>query len=966
MEEKLSNEKVKQLLAPWRFSFRSPGFENRLVVALQLFEHFPLDIAVTGGTREANAKLASLICGLSEDTEESETEGEETDEDKEEQETKLKDIHQSSRTKRVRISEHAEHFGSGSVDFTSVISHSQIPNVRIFTVQGHPTSNSITKRQNDYTCYDVLVILTTKEHNEDHMWFKVELLEQVNSLYLVQAEQYWDVVEEKPTGPCMTCAWERMRARKLELDKRNKERFGESVKSLEKLSSSNFSEGSELVKMEDIAKVLSEAIPWLRRKAFSQFMVMITKDLWVHKLLADDTQSAIHKSCRKINEEDYDQIYKFFQTRDLTDNPAKLQAILEALDHFWLDVGVLGYTGCGSSSLVNALLGLENGSEQVASVGVKETTIDVVKYTYPNSPRVRLWDLPGLGKIGDLSTLPATSSPEAPHVASLLALCDVYILVSPLRLGLGSLQLLQQASTLGKECYLVLSMADLIEETSVVEVKQWTEEVLAKLGLEQRLFIVSSHQPKSFDLPKLKEMLIARLPGHKKVALARYVSKQLDENVFWKRSDSCACIINQCARLHSVIMNLVTNGLSVRCYLKPKILGKMRRRVHDMRNSNALASSLDLSHNESTRLAMDALLDKGLEGYQEQLMKENEANFLCGEEKSYILNNVRRPHTGEEEADGDEEVSGSSSDSSETYFPALTESEPPALDYGWPVEEWSYHLQGLPIVEACFRSVKSSSMKDLLRELIQQASKVLAIVMDTFTDVEIFCDILEATRKRNVYVYLLLDHTNVQMFQDMCESVQINKSHLSRVSIRSVQGETYCAKSGTRFSGQVQEKFIIVDCTKVLVCSFSLTWLSWQVHRNLAVLFKGSGVKPFDLEFRRLYAISKPVPGFSSSASNPSEKPSECPAGLTGDLLQQKPFQLQSFPKPPALQRRLSFPILTDGHQRSQWLQRRTTIHHHVTSQPLLLNYIQRSQTWQGFQGNRRAPATSHWCNLLK
>lgn len=51
--------------------------------------------------------------------------------------------------------------------------------------------------------------------------------------------------------------------------------------------------------------------------------------------------------------------------------------------------------------------------------------------------------------------------------------------------------------------------------------------------------------------------------------------------------------------------------------------------------------------------------------------------------------------------------------------------------------------------------------------------------MDTFSDVEIFCDILEATRKRNVYVYLLLDHTNLQLFQDMCENVKINKSHLS-------------------------------------------------------------------------------------------------------------------------------------------------------------------------------------------
>ncbi|XP_052475269.1 protein FAM83A-like isoform X2 [Carassius gibelio] len=270
-------------------------------------------------------------------------------------------------------------------------------------------------------------------------------------------------------------------------------------------------------------------------------------------------------------------------------------------------------------------------------------------------------------------------------------------------------------------------------------------------------------------------------------------------------------------------MNLLSNGLSVQCYLMPKLMGKMRRRVQEMRNPNAMGSSVDLSHNESTRLAMDALLDRGIVGYQEVLIKENEANFLSAQEKTYILNNITKPLTDNEETDRDEEMSSSASVSSETYFPAVTESEPPVLDYGWPVADWSYHLQGIPSVEVFFHSVRSFSLKNLLRELIRQATKVLAIVMDTFSDVEILCDILEATRKRNVSVYLLLDQINLQLFQDMCENVKINKSHLTRMSIRSVQGQTYCAKSGRKFTGQMKEKFIIVDCKKVLVGSYRFT-----------------------------------------------------------------------------------------------------------------------------------------------
>ncbi|XP_066520885.1 protein FAM83A [Hoplias malabaricus] len=310
-------------------------------------------------------------------------------------------------------------------------------------------------------------------------------------------------------------------------------------------------------------------------------------------------------------------------------------------------------------------------------------------------------------------------------------------------------------------------------------------------------------------------------------------------------------------------MELDNNGLSVQCYLKPRIVGKIRRRLQEMRSLSPQLSTVDLSHNEAARLATDALLDHGLKAYQDVLVKEEEADFLSTEEKSYILGNVKDPvkiNTFEVK-DGD--VSDSSSEcSSQTYFPMVSESEPPGLDFGWPVADWSYHLQGVPSVEVYFQSHKSVSIKDLLREFIRKATTVLAIVMDTFSDVEIFCDILEATKKRNVFVYLLLDHINLQVFKEMCANLQINKSHLTHLSVRSIGGETYCSKSGRKLTGQVKEKFMIVDCTHVLAGAYSFTWLSWQVDRNITMLFKGASVKAFDIEFRRLYAASKPVPDF--------------------------------------------------------------------------------------------------------
>ncbi|KAI7806399.1 uncharacterized protein zmp:0000000951 [Triplophysa rosa] len=567
MDGKLSEEKVKCLQAPWRFSLRTAGFEDRLLTALELFERFPLDITVTGGTPDANAQLASAVCGLDmtqeteeedltgndDEEEEEEEEDEEDEEDWEEDEEadEEDDIQppkdakrQSSRRKRVRIAEHSEYIGWGVPDFESMLSHSRISNVRVRTVQDHPISNSVIKTNSklyDSTHFDVLVVLTTEERKEDHMWLKMELHDRDKPFFLVNAEKVWDVVEEKPSGPCMTCAWERMRTRNLELQKRRKEAFGESAEATDSQSPSNTSDASEFVEMKDIGEVFAKALPDLKKKAFSQFLVAITRELRIPKFIADETQVVVSTSLkyRKINQEDLNLISKLSQPRDVTDHPSKLLAILTSLDDFRLDIGVLGETGCGSSSLVNALLAIKNNEEQSAPTGVIETTKEPTEYPYPVLPNISLWDLPGLGKIGGLDSQPSASGFNPAQLVASMFPCDVYILLSPLRLRLGIIQLMQQLSSLGKEYYLVISMADLIEETFVGQVREWAEGVLGEMGLRQNLFLVSAQHPETLDFPKLKEMLNKAIPSHKKVALVRYAAKLLDQDVFWKRSDSC-------------------------------------------------------------------------------------------------------------------------------------------------------------------------------------------------------------------------------------------------------------------------------------------------------------------------------------------------------------------------------------------------------------------------------------------
>ena len=52
-------------------------------------------------------------------------------------------------------------------------------------------------------------------------------------------------------------------------------------------------------------------------------------------------------------------------------------------------------------------------------------------------------------------------------------------------------------------------------------------------------------------------------------------------------------------------------------------------------------------------------------------------------------------------------------------------------------------------------------------------AQVVAVVMDLFTDGEIFQDIVDAASKRRVPVYIILDEAGVNYFLEMCQGLEL-------------------------------------------------------------------------------------------------------------------------------------------------------------------------------------------------
>lgn len=264
-------------------------------------------------------------------------------------------------------------------------------------------------------------------------------------------------------------------------------------------------------------------------------------------------------------------------------------------------------------------------------------------------------------------------------------------------------------------------------------------------------------------------------------------------------------------------------------------------------------------YKEWYRIAIDALIEGGLEAYKEFLSKERCSEFLADEEIDYILNNVHKlPQNtiySSNHAIDDTSSSG-------TYWPIESDVEAPNLDLGWP-----YLMPGISggtNIDLLFHPPRAQpyTIKETVRKMIRDARKVIAIVMDMFTDVDIFREIVEAST-RGIAVYILLDESNFSHFLKMTEKQGCQVQRLRNMRVRTVKGQDYYSKTGAKFHGKMEQKFILVDCKKVIYGSYSFMWSFEKTNLSMVQVITGQLVESFDEEFRTLYARSSVPTSFA-------------------------------------------------------------------------------------------------------
>ncbi|XP_078086346.1 protein FAM83H [Mustelus asterias] len=263
-------------------------------------------------------------------------------------------------------------------------------------------------------------------------------------------------------------------------------------------------------------------------------------------------------------------------------------------------------------------------------------------------------------------------------------------------------------------------------------------------------------------------------------------------------------------------------------------------------------------YKEYYRIAIDILTEEGIDAYYQFLADEKEVDFLSSTEIEHINKHMKKPTVPIDELEfmqGDY----TESDSSGTYWPVHTDIAAPALDLGWP----DSHMCRGPSDVTIFvhpPAPDTLSIKEEVRRLIRSATQVIAIVMDVFTDIDLFAEVLEAA-SHGIPVYLLLDQLFSHHFLDMVKKCKVNLSYVQFLRVRTLAGSTYTCKSGMSFTGNMIERFMLVDCNAVLCGSYSFMWSFEKIHRSIVQRFQGELVAIFDEEFRILFAQSNPLPG---------------------------------------------------------------------------------------------------------
>ncbi|XP_044846542.1 uncharacterized protein LOC123351333 isoform X2 [Mauremys mutica] len=208
-----------------------------------------------------------------------------------------------------------------------------------------------------------------------------------------------------------------------------------------------------------------------------------------------------------MSEEEFKELKAAVQIGSLSEVVSKL----EQSKNTKLNIAITGESGCGKSSFINAMLGLDDDDKDAAKVDMAKTTMEPTPYPHPKHPNITMWELPGIGT--------PSFRPDSYLQQVNFACYDFFIIISSERFKSTHADLAQEIHRVEKKFFFVRSKVD-VDLQNEKRKKSFSEgRILEKIRddcvtrlqgegvTSPQVFLVSRWEFGKYDSPQLQETL---------------------------------------------------------------------------------------------------------------------------------------------------------------------------------------------------------------------------------------------------------------------------------------------------------------------------------------------------------------------------------------------------------------------------------------------------------------------------